>query len=128
MRNLIRVIHTGKTLLGWDDDTYRFTLARLTGKRSARDCTEAELESVLRHMRQQGFTPKHGRRPSVPRGRKAVLGKIEALLADAGRSWAYARGMASHMFGQRVIEWLDDEQLTKLMQALIIDARRRNPD
>ncbi|EIG0792796.1 DUF1018 domain-containing protein, partial [Salmonella enterica] len=38
-RNLIRIIHTGKSCLGWDDDTYRDVLFRQTGKRSARDCT-----------------------------------------------------------------------------------------
>ncbi|MGX5056717.1 phage protein GemA/Gp16 family protein [Enterobacter asburiae] len=46
-RNLIRIIHTGKSVLGWDDDTYRDVLARVTGKRSAADCTDTELERVV---------------------------------------------------------------------------------
>ncbi|MBJ2574555.1 regulatory protein GemA, partial [Salmonella enterica subsp. enterica serovar Typhimurium] len=49
----------------------------------------------------------------------------EALLADAGRSWAYAEGLASHMYKQHVIEWLTDEQLFGVMVALVKDSRRR---
>lgn len=45
---------------------------------------------------------------------------------DAGRSWAYAEGLASHMYKQHVIEWLTDEQLFGVMVALVKDSRRRN--
>ncbi|BCL49825.1 GemA protein [Citrobacter koseri] len=126
---LIGAIKAGQNWLQWDDVTYRSVLRRLTGKVSATKCSLPELQVIREHMHQQGFprprSRKHGRRPSVPCRRKAVLGKIEALLADAGRPWNYAEGLASHMFRQHVIEWLTDEQLTKLMQALIIDAKRR---
>ncbi|SQC93435.1 Mu-like prophage protein gp16 [Cedecea neteri] len=89
-RNLIRLVHTGKTRLGWDDETYRDVLARQTGKRSAGDCSDTELEKMVLYMRTQGFAPSsHGRRPRVATGRRAMLGKIEALLAEAGRPWAY---------------------------------------
>ncbi|WP_367672741.1 phage protein GemA/Gp16 family protein, partial [Serratia symbiotica] len=57
MSNLIRIVHTGKAALGWDDETYRAVLARETGKRSARDCSDAELERMVRYMRSQGFAP-----------------------------------------------------------------------
>ncbi|EJE3013651.1 DUF1018 domain-containing protein, partial [Escherichia coli] len=67
-----------------------------------------------------------GRRPRVAMSRKSVLSKIEALLADTGRSWAYAEGLASHMYKQHVIEWLTDEQLFGVMVALVKDSRRRN--
>ena len=36
--NLLRIVHTGKSRLAWDDETYRAALARETGKRSAKDC------------------------------------------------------------------------------------------
>ncbi|MCX8962157.1 regulatory protein GemA [Erwinia psidii] len=127
---LIRLLHTGKTALAWDDETYRAVLARFTGgKTSSTTCTVQELEAVLEHMHQNGFprqSRKHGRRPKVSSDKRSALSKIEALLADAGRPWSYAESMARRMFKQPVIEWLDDKQLTKLMQALIIDARRRN--
>jgi len=125
--NLIRIIHTGKTRLGWDDETYRAALARETGKRSAKDCTEAELERMVRYLRIQGFVPVagHRRRPSVAAGRKGMLRKIEAMLAEAGRPWGYLDGVIVRMLGEKKpVEWLNDDQVRKLMQMLIVDAKR----
>ncbi|EEG6606646.1 regulatory protein GemA [Salmonella enterica] len=127
-KRLIGVIKTGQSLLGWDDVTYRSVLVRLTGKSSSTKCSIRELEDVKEYMHSQGFprqAPKgKGRRPKVANRRKAILAKIEALLAEGSLSWAYAEGIASHMYGQKVIEWLDDEQLNAVMIALIQRARR----
>ncbi|HFW4795113.1 TPA: gp16 family protein [Salmonella enterica subsp. diarizonae serovar 60-67:z35:-] len=126
--SLIRVIKTGQSVLGWDDATYKGVLLRLTGKSSSTKCSIRELEDVKEYMHSKGFprqAPKgKGRRPKVANRRKAMLAKIEALLADSGLSWAYAEGIASHMYGQKVLEWLDDEQLNAVMIALIQRARR----
>ncbi|WP_163304455.1 gp16 family protein [Enterobacter ludwigii] len=126
MANLIKVIHTGKKSLGWDDETYRAVLARVTGKRSARDCSESELESVVLYMRSQGFAfvANHGRRPKVSCAKKAMLGKIEALLAESGRAWTYVESIAKRMFKQEKLEWLTVEQMRALMNALQYDAKR----
>ncbi|MEQ9868579.1 regulatory protein GemA [Pectobacterium odoriferum] len=127
-RRMIGAIKAGQSALSWDDETYRSVLTRLTGKSSSTLCTITELEKVKEYMHQQGWprkAKKHGRKPSVPASKKAALSKIEALLADASRPWQYAETMAQNMFGVRYINWLDIQQLTKLMQALIIDAKRR---
>ncbi|EGT7582916.1 regulatory protein GemA [Salmonella enterica] len=127
-KRLIRVIKTGQSWLGWDDATWRSVLVRLTGKSSSTTCSIRELEDVKEYMHSQGFPRKapkgKGRRPNVANRRKAMLAKIEALLAEGGLSWAYAEGIASHMYGQKVLEWLDDEQLHAVMIALIQQARR----
>ncbi|MCE2004065.1 phage protein GemA/Gp16 family protein [Enterobacter asburiae] len=74
--NLMRIIHTGKSCLGWDDETYRDVLARQTGKRSSRDCTITELEKMVFYMRTQGFAPSsRGRRP-----RLAVSNKVMQIV------------------------------------------------
>ncbi|EDK0981786.1 regulatory protein GemA [Salmonella enterica] len=128
-KRLISAIHAGQSFLGWDDATYRGVLCRLTGKRSSTKCSIRELEDVKEYMHSQGFPRKapkgKGRRPNVANRRKAILSKIEALLADSGLSWAYAEGIASHMYKQHVIEWLDDEQLHSVMIALTQRARRQ---
>ncbi|RNM19051.1 regulatory protein GemA [Dickeya undicola] len=127
-RALIGAVKAGQAYLKWDDETYRAVLARLTGKSSATQCSMQELEAVKAYMHTQGYPRRaksHGRKPSVPANKKAVLSKIEALLADASRPWQYAETMAQHMFDVRYVDWLDVQQLTKLMQALIIDAKRR---
>ncbi|MFZ7016486.1 phage protein GemA/Gp16 family protein, partial [Klebsiella pneumoniae] len=80
------------------------------------------------YMHDQGFprqSARHGKRPKVARSRKNMLSKVEALLADAKRPWNYAEKMCDHMFQVKRVEWLTTEQLTKLMQALAIDAKRR---
>lgn len=126
--SLIRAIKTGQSRLGWDNATYKSVLLRLTGKSSSTKCSIRELEDVKEYMHSQGFprqAPKgKGRRPKVANRRKAMLAKIEALLADSGLSWAYAEGIASHMYSQKVLEWLDDEQLNAVMIALIQRARK----
>ncbi|EDR2284951.1 regulatory protein GemA [Salmonella enterica] len=128
-KRLIGAIKAGQSFLGWDDATYRGVLCRLTGKRSSTKCSIRELEDVKEYMHSQGFPRKapkgKGRRPNVAKCRKTILSKIEALLAEGGLSWAYAEGIASHMYKQHVIEWLNDEQLYGVMVALIKQARRQ---
>ncbi|EBT4617123.1 regulatory protein GemA [Salmonella enterica] len=128
-KRLIGAIKAGQSFLGWDDATYRGVLYRLTGKRSSTKCSIRELEDVKEYMHSQGFPRKapkgKGRRPNVANRRKALLSKIEALLAEGGLSWAYAEGIASHMYKQHVIEWLDDDQLHGVMVALTQRARRQ---
>lgn len=125
---LVQLVHIGKNTLSWDDGTYRDVLYRFTGKTSSSLCKTEELDKVLEYIRSQGFEPsrkKYGCKPNVAIGRKQILSKIEALLADAKRSWSYVESMGRQMFDQPIMEWLTTEQLQKIMQALIIDASRR---
>lgn len=127
-KKMIGAIKAGQAFLGWDDATYRATLNRLTGKTSATRCSLEELQTVKEYMHTSGFprqSRKHGRRPSVPKTREGMLSKVEAQLADAGRPWSYAEGMAKRMFKRERVDWLTTEELTKLMQALAYDAKRR---
>lgn len=129
-KRLIQLIHIGKSSLSWDDETYRAVLCRLTGKSSSSRCTDIEGEKILSYMKEQGFEPtpkkQYGKKPRVAASRQTVLNKIEALLAERDLPWAYAEQMAQHMFKKHYIIWLDDNQLRKLMQALIVNAKRRN--
>jgi len=122
-------IHIAKAQLGLSDDEYRAILARTAGVSSAKQLTNRNVGNVLHEFRRLGFVPKPAKKagrkaPKPPATRQVVMGKVEALLADVGRPWGYADGMARHMFKVERVDWLDDAQLHKLMQALIIDARR----
>ncbi len=122
-------IHIAKAQLGLSDDEYRVILARTAGVSSAKDLTNRNVGNVLNEFRRLGFVPKPAKRagrqaPRPPATRGRVMAKIEAMLTHAGRPWAYADGMARHMFKVERVDWLDDAQLHKLLQALIIDARR----
>lgn len=129
-RGLIAKIHIAKTQLGLDDDTYRTILLNITQLKSCAQMSLVQLEAVYKNMQRLGFKAKSpakaGRnRPNVISRRETVLRKIEALLAEASRPWAYADNTAKQMFAIERVEWLADEQLYKLMQALIIDAARQ---
>lgn len=128
-------IHVAKAQLKLDDDTYRALLERLTGKTSAADLTARERVGVLNEFYRLGWSAENHRIPqrsSAPRrparadwGKDKLLSKIGALLAEAGRSWAYADGIAAHMFGVESVRFCDPEQLRKIVAALMYDQKRR---
>lgn len=125
---LMAKVHIAKKELRLDDDTYRDVLWRVTGKRSCSDMSIEQLQDVVKDMEKRGFVPKtapkHGKKPNVARRRKLLLSKIEAVLADMSLHWNYAHGMADSMFGIKRVEWLDDERLRKLTQALAVHQKR----
>lgn len=134
-RGKLAQIHIARQQLGLSDEDYRAILARTAGVSSAKELTNRNVGAVLHEFRRLGWQPKPAKRagrkaPRPPRGRARVMAKIEAMLTHAERSWAYADGMAKHMFHVERVDWLDDGQLQKLMQAMIIDAKRqgRYPD
>ena len=122
-------IHIAKAQLGLDEDTYRALLARVAGVRSAKELSPRQIGAVLAEFQRLGWTPrpakKAGRNALKPAAeRKALVGKIEAQLADAGRPWAYADAMALRMFKVERVEWCDTDQLRRLVAALAYDAKR----
>lgn len=125
---LMAKVHIGKKDLGLDDDTYRDVLWRVTGKRSCSDMSIAQLQDVVKDMESRGFkpktAPKHGKKPDVIKRRKNLMSKIEAILADMGLHWNYAHGIADSMFQIKRLQFLSDNQLYKVTQALSVHQRR----
>lgn len=121
-------IHIAKKDLAMDDDTYRAMLQAVAGVSSASALTPAGVNAVLAHLKRCGWKPKAsknaGTRPQVAAERTALIGKIEALLAEAGRPWSYADAMAQRMFGVDKTGWLQPNQLVRLIAALTYDAKR----
>ena len=125
---LMAKIHIGKKDLHLDDDTYRDVLWRVTGKRSCKDMTIAQLQDVAKDMQNSGFkpktTPKHGKKPTVTKRRQGLIDKIEAILADMGLHWNYAHGVGEQMFQIKRLQFLNDQQLYKVTQALSVHQKR----
>ena len=112
------------------EEAYRAMLLRITGKNSCAVMDIDELEHVAEEMRRFGFKPstareKHGRPHLRRTTAAAMMDKVEALLADGGYHWNYAHAMARRMFGREKVEYLDNDQLHKLVAALQIAANRR---
>ncbi|MBA4709553.1 gp16 family protein [Aquitalea aquatica] len=126
---LIAKLHIARQQLAMHDADYRSLLARIVpGCSSSTQLDQPQLVQVLAEMQRLGFVPRpglrHGKRPQPSAGRQALMGKIAALLAEAGRPWPYVDAMARRMFQIDKVDWLDTQQLHKLVAALMIDARR----
>jgi phage gp16-like protein len=132
-RKDLSIIHLAKKDRQLDDDEYRDLLLGLTGKTSSSQLDWQGRRKVIEHFKKLGFKVKGSATdrpaPSVAADRKAQIAKIEALLADAGRPWAYADGLVKKLFAStsRVerLEFCNSEHLAKVIAALVIDATRR---
>jgi phage gp16-like protein len=121
-------IHIAKKELGMDDDTYRAMLMQLTGFSSSKDLNAHERRKVLEHLKKAGFQGQHPGKPhNLPSNspRSAKLGKIEALLADGKKPWAYAVAIAKQMYGKERLEFCADDELTGIITALVKDQKKR---
>jgi hypothetical protein len=90
---LIGAVHAAKKAAGLDDDTYRAKLQLIVGKNSAKDCSDAELRTVLDTMNgKSSYAPA---KADSPHARKALalwislyaLGGISDPSEKALRAW-----------------------------------------
>jgi len=130
-KSLLAKVHIAKKDLGLDDDTYRLMLETLTGADSAAKLTVPQLVRVVADLRKQGWQGQPQKPAAVRRGKPTArpeaagyLAKIEALLAEAGRPWSYASGVARRMYRADSLEWLTAEQMRGVLTALSRDAAR----
>lgn len=133
-RKDLSIIHLAKKDLQISDDEYRDLLLGLTGKTSSAQLDWQGRRQLIEHFKKLGFKVKGSAvdrpAPAVGADRQAQIGKIEALLADAGRPWVYADGLVKKLFASTSqverIEFCDSEHLAKVIAALVIDANRRS--
>lgn len=137
-RDLAR-IHLAKKELGLEDEAYRALLQAETGCSSAAGLDARGRWKVLMAFSRLGWkggvaaggtdvgkaARKAGRPAPQAGGKDALLKKVEALLTDAGRGWPYANGMAKHMFKVDLVQWCSEDQLRRLVAALVYDQKRR---
>ena len=135
-KRVLAAIHASAHRLGLDDATYRSLVQLVSAEhgpaqRSAGDCTQGQLNAIANELLRLGGVPARAVQAArgwagKPRGELSPqLGKIEALLADAGREWAYAHALARRMCRVGRLEWCRADQLGKIIAAMQIDANRR---
>lgn len=135
-KRTLAAIHAAAKSLGLAEDVYRDLVQRVSGQsgqpqRSAGSCDQSQLDAIANELRRLGGMPARSARAAErwagrPKGDLAPqLAKVEALLADAGRPWAYAHSLALRMCKVTRIEWCNKEQLHKVIAALQYDANRR---
>lgn len=126
-RAMIAKIKIAQKELGMDDDTYRAVLMRAAGRKSCTQMSDGQLEAVLREMQRLGFSPRpaaYVRPPLHLAEHGGLIRKISALLAQTGKTWAYADGIARQMFGAKSVQVCDAEQIRKVLAALNVHIRR----
>lgn len=135
-KRVLAAIHAGAKKLGLAEDVYRDLVERVSsehgaGQRSAGKCDQRQLDAIANELRRLGGIPARAALAArqwagKPKGDLSPqLSKVEALLADAGREWAYAHAVARRVCKVARLEWCNADQLAKVIAALQIDANRR---
>lgn len=117
-------IHIGKKLLKMDDDAYKAMLWTIANVHTSSDLDSWGRKKVIQHMKACGAVFKQKKRSTAANDKQGLIEKIKAMLADANRADAYADGMAKKMFHVDRYEWLQGDQLRRLVAALVYDAKR----
>ena len=98
-KQLIQLIHIGAAKLFKDEEQRREWQEQHTGKRSCSKMTDAELNHLVKLLRDAKAIQPPKRAGRVPFNRSPYMSKIEALLTDMGLSWQYAETIAWHVTG-----------------------------
>lgn len=129
-RSMIAKIHVAKKELALADDDYRQILLDSAGRSSAADCTDAELERVLKRLQEIGFKPlvKAGvTRPAQhPMARKARALWISLYHLGAVRSpdEKALESFAKRQLGCERLVWANQSDGYRLIEALKAMAER----
>jgi len=120
-----------------DRETYVALLQRVAGVRSSADLDGPGRGRVLNELRRVSDEGRQQMRnavnmPDAPQNVReeiaSMVSKVGAILAESGKSWAYAHGTSRRMFKVHRVEWLRPDQLHRLVAALSYDQRRRRKE
>lgn len=126
-RAMLAKIHVGKKDLQLDEDDYRNILMQETGRGSAGDCTEAELERVIDRFRGLGWKPlpKAGGNASTRPAQHPMARKARALWISLYHlgvvripTEAALEAFAKRQLGCEKLVWAKQSEGYKLIEAL----------
>jgi phage gp16-like protein len=137
-RAMLAKVHLAAKELGLDEDTRRDVLERVTGQRSSADCTDAQLDELLREFRRMGWQPRPGRaaapvaRTAAPKVASSPIAmKARAMWKSLDNLGAVRNGseQALEAFAKRQLhvdrlQWADQSQGFRLIEALKAMAER----
>ncbi len=90
-RAALAKVHAGRKELGLDEDTYRDLVERVTGRRSAADCTDAQLGLVIDELARKGAFKGVSRGRSKA-SRNPLARKVHALWKSCAEAGAVRNG------------------------------------
>nr|WP_319491830.1 regulatory protein GemA [uncultured Desulfobacter sp.] len=124
------VIHIAKAQTGMTDHEYRDLLGSV-GVTSSTELTNVTFDKVMARFEALGFrtTSKPRKRArkadGLPIGKRDVMAKLEAILVDMDLPWTYVDSIAQKRFGVDAVQWLEAEDLHKVLKMMIYHQNRR---
>lgn len=130
-RGMLAKVHIAKVQLRMSDDDYGAVLLRVAGQTSAKDCTDRQLDDVLREFKRLGFEPQaRSPRTAKPADHPVAL-KARALWISLHHLCAIAdpSEKALEAFARRQLrcdrlQWANQSQGYRLIEALKAIAAR----
>jgi phage gp16-like protein len=123
------VIHIAKLQTGMTDDEYRDLLGSV-GASSSTELTDVTFDKVMSKFDALGFrtTSKPRKRTrkaaGLPMRKRDIMAKLEAILLDMGLPWGYVDSIAHKRFGVDTVQWLEAEDLHKVLKMMIYHQNR----
>jgi len=139
-KRLLQLVHVGRRELGLEDEDYRTLLESVTGARSAKGLSVAQLDAVVTAMKAAGFkvkakTPPAGKRLSPPSSARVQAPEVrklravwitmfkDGLLRDGSEDalGGFIKRMTANANGGAGInraEWLTAKQAERVLEAL----------
>ena len=123
------VIHIAKVQVGMSGDEYRDLLGSV-GVESSKDLNNKTFGQVMKQFEKLGFqtTSRTGSKRKVnnlPNDKVRLMKKLEAIILDMSLSWEYVDAIARKRFDVDAAQWLDGEELFKLVQMMAVYQKRK---
>jgi len=116
---LLAKVHIAKKELNIEDEDYRAILEREFGKRSARDCTQMELEYLVDYFREKGWSPNGKRKTDNGQQCEALRARVYEIAGKIENGQARLKGLARKILGVDSIAWSRDVgKLRRLLAVL----------
>lgn len=133
-RALISQLHVARKRLAMEEDDYRAALERVTGNRSAADCSDAQLRAALADFGRMGFqAPGTARRRDlgpgmVARKARAMWISLHQLGAVDDPSDAALEAFGRRQLGVERLRFANEREGFRLIEALKAMAQRHGWD
>lgn len=123
------VIHIAKAQTGMSEEEYLDLLGSV-GAASSKNLNNKTFSIVMGQFEQLGFKTKSKTRSkrkvnNLPNRKKPLMKKLEAIILDMNKSWAYVDAIAKKRFSVDTVQWLEVPELRKLVQMMIIYQKRQ---
>ncbi len=122
------LIHIAKQQVGMNEEEYRGLLSSVDAT-SSTELTDQTFKHVMSKFETLGFKTKSQTRKrkikGLPRSKSALMGKLEAIILDMDLTWGYVDAIANSRFKVEKAQWLEPDDLRKLVQMMVIHQKRR---